>query len=161
MGFERLASSNFNQCKHQLYPECQVLQSHVNVKPDSISWAVYKPILLPLHWQDAVKEQLDNDVHLRVLEKVPIGETDESQRRTVDISPLKAYCERENNNVKPLIQQAKAVPLSSSLPLLERLVFGPHPRRGPSLHNIYYSIQISNGTSKFLPVEMVMRADFT
>ena len=87
----------------------------LHVNPDTISWAVYTPILLPLSRKDGPKEQLDNDVRLEVLEKVLIGETDGSQRRTVDLSPLNASCKLESHNGKPLFQQAKAVFPSSFL----------------------------------------------
>ena len=35
--------------------------------------AFHKPFAIPLHWQAAVKQQLDNDVKMGVLGKVPLG----------------------------------------------------------------------------------------
>ena len=88
--------------------------------PDAVPSAV--PVPVRLHWQDSVKEQLDNDVHLGVFEKVPIGKpfrwchrivlarkANGSPRCTVDLSPLNAYCLRETPHVKLPFQQAKAV----------------------------------------------------
>ena len=78
---------------------------------------------IELHWQEDVKKQLNDDVSLGVLEKVPIGEpsswchrmvitpkADGSPCRTVDLSPLNSYCLRETHHVQPPFQQAKAVP---------------------------------------------------
>ena len=90
-----------------------------NAKP----YAVHTPAPVPLHWQEAVKKQLDDDVKLGVIEKVPMGEPsiwchrmvitakeDGSPRRTVDLSPLNAHCLRETHHVKSPFQQAKSVP---------------------------------------------------
>ena len=46
----------------------------LHVDPLATPSAVHSLVPVPLHWQDIVKEQLDNDVNLGVLEKVPIGE---------------------------------------------------------------------------------------
>ena len=42
-------------------------------RPDSHPISPSLPYPVPLHWQDAVKADLDRDVHLGVLEQVPIG----------------------------------------------------------------------------------------
>ena len=69
---------------------------------------VRTPAPVALHWQEKVREDLERDVALGVLEKVPYNEAtkwcfrmvctrkhDNSPRRTVDLSPLNKYCERE------------------------------------------------------------------
>ena len=43
-------------------------------RPRSKPIAVHKPIPVPLHWQQEVKESIDRDVKLGVLEAVPVGE---------------------------------------------------------------------------------------
>lgn len=120
---ERYSQSTFNQCTHQQLPGMKGPSISLHVDPDASPHAVHTPASVPLHWQDAVKKQLDDDVQLGVLEKVPIGEpslwchrmvitskSDGSPRRTVDLSPLNAKCLRETHHVKPPFLQAKAVP---------------------------------------------------
>ena len=120
---ERYSASTFNQCNHQLLPGMTGPAISLHVDPAAKPYAVHTPIPVPLHWLDAVKEQLDADVAMGVVEKVPFGEpsawchrmvlarkSDGSPRRTVDLSPLNAYCHRETHHVKPPFQQAKAVP---------------------------------------------------
>jgi len=116
---DRFSSSTFNQCPHQQLPGMTGPAISLHVDPLATPSAVHSPVPVPLHWQDIVKEQLDNDVNLGVLEKVPIGEpspwchrmvlarkTDGTPRRTVDLSPLNAHCLRETHYIKPPFQQA-------------------------------------------------------
>ena len=63
----------FNQCKHQqLSGDGWPFWLHVdpNAKPS----AVHTPAAVPLHWYDVVNEQLDADVAMGIIEKVPIEE---------------------------------------------------------------------------------------
>ena len=39
--------------------------------PGATPSAVHTPAQIPIHWRDTIKEQLDADVALRVIEKVP------------------------------------------------------------------------------------------
>jgi hypothetical protein len=69
---DRFASSTFNQCTHQPLPGMTGPTISLHVDPEATPSAVHTPAPVPLHWQDIVKQQLDNDVQLEVLEKVPI-----------------------------------------------------------------------------------------
>ena len=40
----------------------------LHVADDAVPYACHTPAPVPLHWQDAVKSQLDNDVAMGVLE---------------------------------------------------------------------------------------------
>ena len=99
----------------------------LHVKPDAPPSAVHTPSSVPLHWQEEVKNQLDADVALGVIEEVPVGEPsawchrmvlarrgDGKPRRTVDLSPLNAHCLRETHHVQPPFQQAKTVHMENS-----------------------------------------------
>ena len=120
---ERFASSTFNQCTHQPLPGMTGPAISLHVDPDATPTAVKSPVPVPLHWQEIVKQQLEDDVNLGVLEKVPIGEpsrwchrmvlarkADGTPRRTVDLSPLNTHCLREVHHVKSPFHQAKTVP---------------------------------------------------
>jgi len=120
---ERYSSSTFNQCKHQQLPGMSGPSIRLHVDPAAKPSAVHTPAAVPLHWHDAVKDQLDADVAMGVIEKVPLGEpsawchrmviarkSDGTPRRTVDLSPLNIHCLRETHHIRPPFQQAKSVP---------------------------------------------------
>ena len=72
---QQYSASTLNQCKHKPLlgmsgPDLSLHVDH-NKKPYA---AAHTPTLIPLHQQDAVREQLDADVVMGVIEKVPIGE---------------------------------------------------------------------------------------
>ena len=50
------------------------LQYHMMPNADAEAKPLHTPAMVPLHWQEEVKCQLDEDVVLGVLEKVPYGE---------------------------------------------------------------------------------------
>ena len=86
--------------------------------------AIHKPIPIPHHWQAQVKSDLDRDVELGILEKVPMGMPTTWQsrmvvvskksgkpRRTVDLSPLNKNCLRETHTTKaPFFQVSRVKP---------------------------------------------------
>ena len=124
---ERYSSSTFNQCRHQQLPGITGPSIRLHVKPEAPPSAVHTPSSVPLHWQDEVKAQLDADIALGVIEKVPVGEPSEwchrmvlarrgdgKPRRTVDLSPLNAHCLRETHHVQPPFQQARTCLLYTS-----------------------------------------------
>ena len=49
---------------------------HLNVDPRATPVNVHKAASVPVHWENTVKEHLDRDVRLGVLEKVPVGTPD-------------------------------------------------------------------------------------
>ena len=96
------SSSSFNCCSNQALPfvtNSPPMILHVDPKARPV--AAHKPAPVPLHWQRAVKEGLDQDVELGVIEKVAVDEPtdwcsrmvvcakkDGSPRRTVDLKNL-------------------------------------------------------------------------
>lgn len=82
-----------------------------------------RPPHVPVHWRQAVAEQLRRDEKLGVLERVPpntpttwlhnmvlTSKTDGTPRRTVDLQQLNRYCDRETHHTVPPAKQARAVP---------------------------------------------------
>ena len=47
---------------------------HIHVQENAIPLTIHSPIPLPVHWKEDVKNILDKDVKLGILEKVPVGE---------------------------------------------------------------------------------------
>ena len=87
------------------------------------SVAVHKAIPVPIHFQDQVKEGLDRDVRLGVIEKVPAGtpttwchrmiacpKKDGTPRRTVDFQQLNRFALRETHNSESPYHLARQVP---------------------------------------------------
>ena len=96
------------------------------MKPDAKPYAVYSPATVPAHWAKKVKEDIDRDVRLGVLEKVEpemhsgiddwchrmvLGRKHNGDpRRTVDFSPLNDQSVRQCHPTAPPLQQATTVP---------------------------------------------------
>ena len=81
------------------------------------------PIPVPIHWREEVKAALDQDVRLRVIEQVPVGEPvnwcyrmvicpkkNGKPRHTVDFQPLKTDATRETHHTQSPFHQARSVP---------------------------------------------------
>ncbi len=63
-------ASTFNTCEHQRLCMMTGEPLHLYVDPDARPLAVNKPALVPIHWQEQVFRNLEQDVQLGVLEKV-------------------------------------------------------------------------------------------
>ena len=70
---EHFQDSTFNVCTHQSLPEMHGPQMKLMVDSTAKPVAIHKAIPVPLHYQEEVKEGLDADVRLGVIEKVPQG----------------------------------------------------------------------------------------
>ena len=120
--------SAFNCCEKQPLP---LMKSSPPMRlfadKDAKPVAFHKPFPIPLHWQESVKMQLDNDVRMGVLGKVPVGTPTEwcsrmvvvakkdptKPRRTVDFQHLNNVCARQTHAGKSPFHQAVAVPPDS------------------------------------------------
>ena len=122
----RYASSTFNKCPHQLLPTMEGPPIQIHIDPNVKPIALRKPAPVPLHRQDRVEHELYQDVELGVLERVPHGEPtdwcfrmvvtrkdDGGPRRTVDLSPLNKFCEREAHASRSPFNLARSVPTGS------------------------------------------------
>ena len=120
---EYYSSSTFNTCEHQTLPMMNVPPLRLMVDKDAKPVAFHKPIPVPLHWRDKIKEGIDMDVRLGVIEPVPIGEPvtwchrmvicakkNSEPRRTVDFQPLNAHSARETHHTQSPFHQARSVP---------------------------------------------------
>ena len=71
---DRYKSSTFNQCPHQLLPNMDGPALKLHVEPGATPINLRTPAPVPLHWQEKVRECLERDVALGVLEPVPYDE---------------------------------------------------------------------------------------
>ena len=118
------AASAFNNCSHQTLPLMSGLPPlRILTKPGAIPHVVNKPSVIPSHWLDQVKADLDQDVALGVLEKVPhntpttwcsrmhvVSKKNGKPRRVVDLRKLNEATLRQTHFTEPPFAQAMAIP---------------------------------------------------
>ncbi|XP_048589654.1 uncharacterized protein LOC125573262 [Nematostella vectensis] len=120
---ERYASSTFNTCPHRALPCMDGPPIEIHVDPAATPRACHTPATIPLHWQQKVYDDLLRDEALGVIERVPYGEPvtwchrmvvtrkhDGSPRRTVDLSPLNKFCQRETFAMESPFHLARRIP---------------------------------------------------
>ena len=102
------------------------------IDPDAKPVAHHTPVPVPLHWRDAVKEGLDQDVHLGVIEQVPIGnpvtwchrmvvcaKKTGKPRLTVDLQALNIHAIRVTHHTFSPFLQARSVPAGKKKTVLD------------------------------------------
>ena len=95
----------------------------LHVDKDAKPTAYHSPAIVPLHFREKVKDGLDADERLGVIERVPEGvpttwlhrlviavKPNGEPRRTVDLSRLNQHCSRETHASTPPFQQARLIP---------------------------------------------------
>ena len=119
-------SSTFNVCPHQPLPLMQGPPLEFRMKPDAKPPAIYTADTVAAHWEKKVKEDIDRDVRLGVLEKVELDmhcgtvdwchrmvlgkKSNGDPRRTVDFSPWSDQSIPQCHPTAPPLQQASTVP---------------------------------------------------
>ena len=121
---DRFSSSAFNVCEHQSLPlmsDSEPLQLYVD--PTAKPVAIRSPAQVPLAWHTSVREGLERDVRLGVLERVPVNtpdtwcsrmhitaKADGSPRRVVDYSILNKHAPRQTHHTEAPWAIAAAIP---------------------------------------------------
>ena len=130
---DRFAASGFNTCEHQPLPlmsGSEPLRLHVD--PAAKPVAIRTPSQVPLHWKEPVREGLERDVRLGVLEKLPENtptewcsrmvitpKSDGSPRRVVDFQPLNQHCPRQTHHTETPWALASSVPANKVKSVLD------------------------------------------
>jgi len=107
---DRFSSSGFNKCPHQELNSMTGAPMEIHFKEDAEPYAVHTPIPVPMYWKYNVKEDIERDVRLGIIEKVPqgtpvkwcsrmvvVGKPDLTPRRVVDLQQLKKATLRETH----------------------------------------------------------------
>merc|ERR1712240_203857 len=130
---DRYRSSAFNTCCRQRIPTLKgsPLLS-LNVDKTVPPKACHKLAAVPLHWQAAVREALERDVRLGVIEKVPLNtpvrwmsrmvctaKHDGSPRRTVDYGAVNTRCPRQTHHTQSPWHLVSDVPSQSFKTVLD------------------------------------------
>ena len=136
---ERYAASTFNKCPHQQLKGVSGPPLELHIDGSVPHRPAHTPAMIPLHYQEEAKRQLDEDEALGVIEKVPYGEKSKycframvtakpnsgpertfdapsdaplrrNIRRVIDMSQLNKATIRETHHVQPPFQQARSIP---------------------------------------------------
>jgi len=129
---KRYEASAFNICPHQKLPVMSGPPLHIDIEKGAKPIAVHVPSPIPVHWQAKVKQGLDADVELGVLEKVPpntpikwlhrmvlAAKKDGSPRRTVDLSSLNKVCVRHTHHTRSPYHLACSIPRNTKKTCLD------------------------------------------
>ena len=106
------AAAAFNQCPHTLLPLMITEPIWIHISPEAKPVPAMTASMVPIHLREDVKRQLDEDVALGMLEKVPICtlttwqarmhmvmKPDRSPRKTVNLRHLNVNCLREAEHI--------------------------------------------------------------
>ena len=106
----KFEASAFNTCKHQLLKKMSGAPMKIYFKEGGKPYAIHTPIPIPVHWKEKIKEGIDQDVKLGIIEEVPQGtptnlcarmvpqgKKNGGVRRTVDLQQLKSATLRETH----------------------------------------------------------------
>ena len=124
---DHYAASTFNNCKHQPLPMMQgAAPMRLLLKEDAQPVAIHKPATIPAHWQEQVRSEIERDIKLGVLERVPhntpvtwcsrmhvVAKKTGEPRRVIDYRAVNAASRRQTHYVEPPFAQARGVPPNS------------------------------------------------
>ena len=129
---EHYQASAFNTCDHQPLPMMHGEPMSILVDPAVTPRAVHKPVPVPLHWHEEVKQQLESDCRLGVIERVPVGtpvtwcspmvvvpKHDGSPRRTVDMQALNDASVHQTHHTESPFHLASRVPHNTKKTVLD------------------------------------------
>ena len=142
------SASAFNTCTQQTLQHMAGAPVAVKFKDGAVPHAVHTPIPIPHHWKTKVKDDLDRDVRLGIIEKVPQGtptnwcarmvvapKKDGSPRRTVDLQQLNKATLRETHHTPSPFNLASSVPCNTVKTVLDAW-------------NGYHSLRLSNSAKE-------------
>ena len=116
-------STTFNTCDHQQLPLMTGSPLELHMDPQASPVACHKVVPVPLHWREQVKSDLERDVRIGVLERVPdntpvtwqshmviTAKANGDPRRTIDFQPLNKHSTRQTFPVDSPFNLASRVP---------------------------------------------------
>ena len=117
---EYYASSAFNVCEHQPLPKMTGLPPlRIHVKESAVPVTINKPSTIPAHWVEQVRKDIERDIELGVLERVPsntpttwcsrmhvISKKSGEPRRVVDLRAVNSLTARQTHTTELPFRQA-------------------------------------------------------
>ena len=129
---DHYAASAFNRCTRQTLPKMKGDPLPIITDPATMPVATHSPIPVPLHWEERVKQDLDRDVALGVIEPVPlntpvtwcarmviVAKHDGTPRRTVDLQGLNRASVRQTFHTRTPFMLATDVPAGTVKSVLD------------------------------------------
>ena len=126
------ADTAFNTCEHQPLPLMTGEPLRIYVDPNAKPVAVHNPASIPIHWRNQVKEDLDRDVRIGVLEKVPVNtpsvwcsrmvvtsKANGTPRRTVDMQRLNKWSVRQTHPMESPFVLASRIPSNKFMSVVD------------------------------------------
>ena len=120
---QEFASSGFNQCTHQLLQEMTGAPMEIGAEGGGTPLYCFTPLPVAVNHKNKVKEDLDRDVRLGIIEPVPQGEITEwcsrmvivpkangEPRRTVDFQRLNNATRRETHHTPSPFNLVSSIP---------------------------------------------------
>ena len=120
---EAFSSSAFNDCTHQTLQTMTGEPMKIQVKPGAEPYACFTPIPVPFHLKEKVKNNLDSETRMEVIERVPQGEVppwrarmlavvkpNGEPRRVVDFQELNKATSREVHHTPSPINLVASIP---------------------------------------------------
>ena len=116
-------STTFNTCEHRPLPMMTGSPLKLHLDTSATPAACHKVVPVPIHWRDEVKADIDRDVKLGVLERVPdntpvtylsrmviTAKANGSPRRTIDFQALNRNSSRQTFPVDSPFSLASRIP---------------------------------------------------
>ena len=116
-------ASTFNTCTHQPLPKMSGTPLRLNVDKTQPMPTCHKLVPIPIHWREKVKADIDRDVALGVLQKVPdntpvkclfrmviTAKANGEPRRTIDFQPLNKRTPRQTYPLESPFHLASRIP---------------------------------------------------
>ena len=164
---EHFKSSAFNTCPHQPFQMMTGRPLDITFTQEAKPSAVHTPIPVPYHWKKRVKQELDREVALGIIEPVPIGtptvwcprmvvapKKDGSPRRTLDLQKLNASTRRETHHTpSPFCSVCSTRPNQEDCPRCMQwvplLTTFPSCARCYHIHNRMGSLSVPQSNPRF------------
>ena len=110
---DQYSATVFNTCKHQAMPHMTGDLLRIFMDPQAKPVTVNNPASIPIHWHDKVKRDLDREVRLGDLERVPVNTPSVWCSRmmvTVDMQPQNKWSVRQAYLIEPPFVSASRIP---------------------------------------------------
>ena len=125
-------STTFNTCEHRPLPMMTGSPLQLHLDTSVTPTACHKVVPVPIHWRDEVKADIDRDVKLGVLEKVPdntpvtylsrmviTAKANGSPRRTIDFQALNRNSSRQTFPIDSPFSLASRIPSGKKKTVLD------------------------------------------
>ena len=104
----------------------KIMHTRIHIKEDAEPFGIHRPETIPAHWMQQVRNDLEQDIALGVLERVPsntpptwcshmhmVGKKTGEPRRVIDLRAVNTATSRQTHVTEPPFRQAMSVPANT------------------------------------------------